>query len=129
MAAVAAVALEVEPEAVLLVEDQVAALLVEDQVEQVEQAVQQLEMVVADPVPEPVVMADKVEQDQVGMLVHKVDWVVEATVDTATAGTDTTDTTDTTDSTDTGTTDTTDTTDSTDTGTTDTTATTIGISC
>jgi hypothetical protein len=37
----------------------------------VEQAVQQL-----------VVRPDKVERDQVGMLVHKVDWVVQATVDT-----------------------------------------------
>ena len=69
------VALEVEPVVVLLVE--------QEQVVQVEQVVQQVEMVAEIVEPEPVVLAHKVVRDQVGqVLVHKVDWVVEATADT-----------------------------------------------
>ena len=82
MAVVAVVALEAEPVAVLLVEDQVAVLLVESVV----QAVPEPETVEL----EPVVMAHKVERDRVGqVMVHKVDWVVQATAHTATATTDT----------------------------------------
>ena len=62
----------------------------QDQVEEsVEQAVQQLEMVAV-----PVVLAHKVERDQVGqVLVHKVDWVAGATADTMGTTTTTTITT------------------------------------